>query len=119
MAEKLARRLAEKRLAAAGIVLKLKTAGFALRTRSARLAAPTALPDTLFEAARPLLAREADGTAFRLIGLGAQPLAPIEAADRGDLADPDAPRRAARHKAIEALRARFGEDAVKRGRALR
>jgi DNA polymerase-4 len=119
MAEKLARRLAEKRLAAAGIVLKLKTSGFALRTRSARLPAPTALPDTLFEAARPLLAREADGTAFRLIGLGAQPLAPIEAADRGDLADPDAPRRAARHRAIEALRAKFGEAAVKRGRALR
>jgi DNA polymerase-4 len=119
MAEKLARRLAEKRLAAAGVVLKLKTAGFALRTRSARLPAPTALPDTLFAAARPLLAREADGTAFRLIGLGAQPLAPIEAADQGDLADPEAPRRAARHKAIEALRAKFGEDAVRRGRALR
>jgi DNA polymerase-4 len=119
MAEKLARRLSEKRLAAAGIVLKLKTAGFALRTRSARLPAPTALPDTLFAAARPLLAREADGTAFRLIGLGAQPLAPIEAADQGDLADPEAPKRAARHKAIEALRAKFGEDAVKRGRALR
>jgi DNA polymerase-4 len=119
MAEKLAQRLAEKRLAAAGIVLKLKTAGFALRSRAARLPAPTALPDTLFAAALPLLAREADGTAFRLIGLGAQPLAPIEAADRGDLADPDAPRRAARHKAIEALRRRFGEDSVKRGRSLR
>jgi len=119
MAETLARRLAEKRLAAAGIVLKLKTAGFALRSRAARLPAPTALPDTLFAAARPLLAREADGTAFRLIGLGAQPLAPIEAADRGDLADPEAPRRAARHEAIEALRRRFGEDAVKRGRSLR
>jgi DNA polymerase-4 len=119
MAEKLARRLAEKRLAAAGVVLKLKTAGFVLRTRSARLPAPTALPDTLFAAARPLLAREADGTAFRLIGLGAQPLAPIEQADQGDLADPEAPKRAARHRAIEALRAKFGEDAVKRGRALR
>jgi DNA polymerase-4 len=119
MAEKLARRLAEKRLAAAGIVLKLKTAGFVLRTRSARLAAPTALPDTLFAAARPLLAREADGTAFRLIGLGAQPLAPIEQADLGDLADPEAPKRAARHKAIEALRAKFGEAVVQRGRALR
>ncbi|MCX7683651.1 MAG: DNA polymerase IV [Acetobacteraceae bacterium] len=118
MAEKLARRLAEKRLAAAGIVLKLKTARFALRTRATRLPAPTALPETLFAAARPLLAREADGTAFRLIGLGAQPLAPIEQADRGDLADPEAPRRAARHRAIEALRAKFGEDAVKRGRSL-
>ena len=76
MCEKLSRRLAEKDLAAGGVVLKLKTARFALRTRHARLPAPTVLPDTLFAAARPLLAREADGTAFRLIGIGAQPLLP-------------------------------------------
>ena len=119
MCEKLGRRLREKELAAAGVVLKLKTAGFALRTRNARLPSPTTLPETLFAAARPLLAREADGTAFRLIGIGAQPLAPAAEADRGDLADPDAPRRAARWQAVEALRARFGEDAVVQGRGLK
>ena len=74
LAEKLARRLREKELAAGGVVLKLKTAGFALRTRNQRLPLPTQLPDLLFEAARALLQREADGTAFRLIGIGAQPL---------------------------------------------
>jgi DNA polymerase-4 len=79
---------------------------------------PTRLPETLFEAARPLLRKEADGTAFRLIGIGAQPLAPAAEADRGDLADPEAPRRAARWAAVEALRARFGEGAVVRGRGL-
>jgi DNA polymerase IV len=119
MCEKLARRLKEKELAAAGIVLKLKTAGFALRTRNARLPSPTLLPETLFAAARPLLAKEADGTAFRLIGIGAQPLAPASAADRGDLADPSAPKRAARWQAMEALRARFGEAAVMQGRSLK
>jgi DNA polymerase-4 len=119
MCEKLSRRLAEKGFAAGGVVLKLKTAGFALRTRHARVPAPTALPDTLFAAARPLLLREADGTAFRLIGVGAQPLLPASLADRGDLADPEAPRRAARWRAMEALRARFGEGAVVRGRGLR
>lgn len=119
MCEKLGRRLREKELAAAGVVLKLKTAGFALRTRNARLPSPTTLPETLFAAARPLLAREADGTAFRLIGIGAQPLAPAAEADRGDLADPDAPRRATRWQAVEALRARFGEDAVVHGRGLK
>ena len=119
MCEKLARRLAEKELAAAGVVLKLKTAGFALRTRNARLPSPTRLPETLFAAARPLLLREADGTAFRLIGIGAQPLAPAAGADRGDLADPGAPRRAARWQAVEALRARFGEAAVVQGRGLK
>ena len=119
MCEKLARRLAEKELAAAGVVLKLKTAGFALRTRNARLPSPTRLPETLFAAAQPLLLREADGTAFRLIGIGAQPLAPAAGADRGDLADPGAPRRAARWQAVEALRARFGEAAVVQGRGLK
>jgi DNA polymerase-4 len=120
LCETLARRLREKRLAAAGLVLKLKTAGFALRTRSARLPAPTALPETLFAAARVLLEREADGrTAFRLVGIGAQPLAPGDAAERGDLADPEAPRRAARWAAVEALRARFGDAAVVAGRGLK
>lgn len=119
MCEKLSRRLAEKGFSAGGVVLKLKTAGFALRTRHARLPAPTVLPDTLFAAARPLLLRQADGTAFRLIGIGAQPLLPGALADRGDLADPEAPRRAARWKAMEALRARFGEAAVVRGLGLR
>ncbi len=116
--EKLSRRLAEKGLAASGVVLKLKTARFAQRTRNVRLPNPTALPDTLFAAALPLLRREADGTAFRLIGVGAQPLAAAGEADRGDLADPEAPRRAARWRAMESLRARFGEAAVRRGRSL-
>ena len=40
---------------AGGVVLKLKTADFHLRTRAHRLAAPTGLPDLLFAAARPLL----------------------------------------------------------------
>jgi len=117
LCEKLARRLKEKGFAAGGVVLKLKTASFALRTRHARLPAPTRLPDTLFAAARPLLAREADGTAFRLIGIGAQPLLPGSGADLGDLVDAEAPRRAARWEAMEKLRARFGEAAITRGLA--
>jgi DNA polymerase-4 len=119
LAEKLAARLAAKGLAAGGVVLKLKTARFETRTRQTRLPTPSRLPETLFEAARPLLAREADGTAFRLLGLGAQPLLPGAEADRGDLADPEAPRRAARWRAVEALRARFGPGAVGPGRGLR
>jgi DNA polymerase-4 len=119
LCEKLARRLKDKGFAAGGLVLKLKTADFALRTRSQRLPEPSLLPEVIFAAARPLLQREADGTAFRLIGIGAQPLAPADQADRGDLADPEAPRRAARWKAMEALRARFGEDAVMAGRGFK
>jgi DNA polymerase-4 len=119
LAEKLARRLKGQDLAAAGVVLKLKTTSFASRTRAARLAAPTVLPDRLFGAARELLAREATGTAFRLIGIGANPLAPRDQADHGDLADTETPRMAAAQAAIDSLRDRFGENSVIKGRALR
>ena len=118
MAEKLALRLREKDFSAGGVVLKLKTAAFASRTRTQRLPGPTALPDRLFDAGRDLLARELDGTPFRLIGLGANPLMPAEDADRPDLADPDAPRRAALQHAIDVLRARFGAGAIFKGRGL-
>jgi DNA polymerase-4 len=98
------------------VTLKLKTARFESRTRAARLPQPTALPDRLFEAARTLLAREADGTAFRLIGIGTTTLAPLADADHGDLADPDAARQVARQGAIDALRDRYGSQVIGKGR---
>jgi len=118
MSEKLARRLREKQLAAGGVVLKLKTARFVSRTRNMRLPTPTQLPETLFRAAQTLLGREADGTAFRLVGIGANPLLPADGADAGDLADPDADRRRARWRAVEAIRAKFGDPAIGTGRTL-
>jgi DNA polymerase-4 len=119
LSEKLARRLKEQDLSASGVVLKLKTSSFASRTRATRLPAPTVLPDRLFIAARAMLAREATGVAFRLIGIGANPLAPRDQADHGDLADTETPKLAAAQAAIDTLRDRFGEKAVIRGRALR
>ncbi|MBV9735519.1 MAG: DNA polymerase IV [Acidisphaera sp.] len=118
LCEKLGRRLREQALAAGGVVLKLKTARFATRTRAARLAAPTLLPELLFAAARGLLAREADGTAYRLIGIGASPLLAAALADHGDLADPQTPRRAAAQSAVDALRRRYGDAVIARGRGL-
>ena len=116
LAEKLAFRLRAEHFAATGVVLKLKTDRFVARTRAARLPQPTVLPDRLFAAASALLAREADGTAFRLIGIGAGALAPIEDADHGDLADPDAARSVARQGAIDKLREKFGAKVIGKGR---
>ena len=122
LAEKLARRLREQDLAAAGVTLKLKTSRFASRTRAQRLPSPSRLPDTLFEAARALLARETGGpggtTAFRLIGIGAQPLAPGDQADLPDLADPTRPKRAAAQAAVDALRLKFGAAVIGKGRGI-
>ena len=60
---------------------------------------------------------------FRAIGgvalssiYGASPLLPLAEADHGDLADTETPRRAATQAAIDALRQRFGEGAIIRGR---
>ena len=118
LAEKLARRLREHELAAGGVVLKLKTADFALRTRSQRLPGPSVLPDILFDAARALLAKEVDGTAFRLIGIAAASLRPAEEADRGDLVDTGVARLVAAQGAIDRLRQRFGPAAIAKGRAI-
>ena len=119
LSEKLAKRLKENDLAAGGVVLKLKTAAFVTRTRNARLPSPTVLPDRLFALAKTLLMREATGTAFRLIGIGANPLVPRSEADRGDLADTETPKLAAAQAAIDALRDRFGATAIGKGRSLR
>jgi DNA polymerase-4 len=118
LCERLAARLREKGLAADGLTLKLKTAGFVSRTRATRLAQPTALPDRMFASACQLLAREADGTAFRLIGIGASALAPLAAADLPDLADPNTPRLVARQGAIDTLRTRYGPGIIRRGRVV-
>ena len=119
LAERLAKRLRGQGYAAGGVVLKLKTARFVSRTRALRLPRPSALPDRLFDAARTLLAREADGTAFRLIGIGASGLVDLHLGDTGDLADPDAPRLVARQGAIDALRGRFGDAVIGKGRGMK
>ncbi len=119
LSEKLARRLRAEGQSAAGVVLKLKTAAFVSRTRQTRLSQPSLLPETIFAAARTLLARELDGTYFRLIGIGAAPLAPAADADQADLADPGLPRRLAAQAAIDNLRTKFGQAAIQRGRSLR
>ncbi|HEX7968691.1 MAG TPA: DNA polymerase IV, partial [Stellaceae bacterium] len=85
LCESLARRLARAERAAAGITLKLKTSDFRVLTRSRQLADPTLRAETLYRAALPLLRAEADGTAFRLIGIGADRLAEAALADPPDL----------------------------------
>jgi DNA polymerase IV len=118
LCEKVARRLAENEFAAAGVTLKLRSASFATRTRAARLATPTLLPERLFDAGCRLLSPAVDGTAYRLIGIGADPLAPAADADPPDLADPSLARRVAAQRAVDTLRGKFGEAAVVRGRGL-
>ena len=119
LCEKVSKRLKYKDLAGLTITLKLKTAGFSSRTRATTLDAPTQLAETLYRSAKPLLAREIDGTAFRLIGVGVSALCVADLADPPDLLDPDAGHRAKIEHTIDALRAKLGDDAIGKGRGLR
>lgn len=85
LCERLALRLERASRAAGGVTLKLKTRDFQVFNRSRRLIDPTQRADTLYGAALPLLRTAANGTAFRLIGIGADQLAPAALADPPDL----------------------------------
>ncbi len=114
MAEEVSARLKAKTLAGSTVTLKLKTADFRIRTRARSLPSPTQLAGRIFAAASDLLRREADGTRFRLLGVGLSALTGASEADPADLVDG---RRAEAEHAVDRVRARFGDDALVRGLA--
>jgi DNA polymerase-4 len=116
LCEEVAARLKADRIAGATVTLKLKTADFRILTRRRTLAHPTQLAETIWRTAHALLGAEADGTPFRLIGVGLSALGPDDDSDPPDLADPDGQRRKAVERAVDGLRARFGRDSIGRGR---
>ncbi|MGH8324022.1 MAG: DNA polymerase IV, partial [Steroidobacteraceae bacterium] len=118
-AERVSARAKAAGLGGRTVVLKLKTAKFRLLTRSVSLDAPTQLADRIFRTAREPLRRAADGTAYRLLGVGIGQLAPAADCDPADLVDRGAGRRAAAERAIDKVRKKFGGDAVSKGRAAR
>ena len=115
LCEKVSSRLKHNAVAGASITLKLKTADFRLRTRARSLPHPTQLAARIFSTARDLLAGEADGTRFRLIGVGVSALSAARGADFADLIDR---RTAEAEQAIDRLREKFGRRAVIRGLTL-
>jgi len=119
LAEQVADRAKAKALAGRTVTLKLKRSDFQTVTRRQSLPDPTQLTDRIYRAAADLFAHAPRGP-FRLIGVGISDLAPEADADRSaDLLDPDAPKRAAAERATDAIRARFGAQAIIKGRALR
>ena len=118
-AERVSARAKSYGLAGKTIVLKLKTADFRLRTRSNSLEAPTQLADRIFRTALPALKREADGTRFRLLGVGITNLSPDVGADPASLIDTEGDKRAAAERAMDKIRAKFGGESVGKGRAFK
>ena len=118
-AERVSARAKNYGLAGRTVVLKLKTARFRLLTRSSSLDTPTQLADKIFRVAQAALKREADGRRFRLLGVGISNLSSAEDADQTNLLDPTSDKRAAAERAMDRIRAKFGGEAVNKGRGLR
>ena len=100
------------------MVLKLKTATFQTLTRSHGLDTPTQLAERLFAAAEPMLQSSIDRGPFRLIGIGAQPLAQGNEADPPSLLNPDSGRSKAVEDVMDAIRGKLGTDAIFKGRGV-
>ena len=115
LSEKVSARLKKAGIAGRTVVLKLKTVDFKIRTRSRQLADPTRLADRIFEAGLNMMARELDGTKFRLLGIGVHDLSDAGRADPPDLVDTGARKRALAEGAIDLLRDKFGKAAVETG----
>lgn len=120
LCEKVSDRAKAKELAGRVATLKLKTKTFQSVTRRVTLRDATQLADTLYRNLAPLLNSETGRGAFRLIGAGLSDLCPQDQAERvGDLLDPMALKRGQAERATDQIRARFGTDAIFKGRALR
>jgi DNA polymerase-4 len=85
LCERVVQQLRAKQVSGATLVLKLKTHDFKTLTRNRQLVHPTQRADVMAELARAMIAQEADGRLFRLIGIGVSDLRPEEEADPPDL----------------------------------
>ena len=110
-----------KGLAGHTVTLKLKCADFRGLTRQERLSAPTNLVDTIYRSGERMLQRMLPEAPFRLIGIGISDLVDQDqtAPTAADLFAEDNEARRGAEAATDEIRARFGKDAIIRGRALR
>ena len=115
LCERVSRRLKAGGIAGSTVTLKLKTADFRIRTRARSLGEPTQLAARIFEAGRDLLARETDGTQFRLLGIGTSNLVEGKKADGVDLVDHKGERAAKAEHAVDKVREKYGNAAVVKG----
>ncbi|MCB0108262.1 MAG: DNA polymerase IV [Caldilineaceae bacterium] len=117
-AESVAAELRRKRLTASTVKLKLRWSDFTTFTRQTTFAQPTADAEQITAAALRLLGQSWGGELIRLVGVGVSGLgkgaqqlslweAPAERAERE--------KEERLYRALQFLRQRFGDDAIKRG----
>ncbi len=125
LSEQVSERMKKRQLVANTVTLKLKTADFRSLTRARHLSTPTQLAHIIYQTAIQPLKKEANGTLFRLIGVGVSGLEKsafvdnMAARDPSDLIEPNVARNAAAERAMDKVRAKFGRNAVVRGKLYR
>lgn len=113
LCEKVSKRLKAGDQAGQTVVLKLKTSSHKILTRNRKLPEPTQLASTIFEATKPLVRKEANGRAFRLIGIGVADITASRAADQPSLlGDEMASKRADVERAVDKVRAKLGDKII-------
>lgn len=119
LSEQVADRAKAKDYAGRVVTLKLRRANFSTLTRRVTLPGATQLADRIYRTSRALFDQVSEEGPFRLIGVGISDLVAAEGADQfADLLDPDAGQREKVERASDAIRARFGKDAIRKGRSL-
>ncbi|HEY9235493.1 MULTISPECIES: DNA polymerase IV [Phenylobacterium] len=117
LCERVARQARAGGVAGRVVTLKLRKTDFKIITRRRALPVPTQTAKTLFATARELLAREADGRPWRLIGVGMAELIDAAAVEHDFFAGAEQ-KALVEERAVDKLRARFGPGVVTSGRAL-
>ncbi|MEP5153472.1 DNA polymerase IV [Planktotalea sp.] len=120
LSEQVADRAKARDIAGRVVTLKLKRANFKRLSRRISLREPTQMTGRIYREAKALFDTVSDQGPFRLIGTGISDLCAADGADQnGDLLDPGALKRGKAERATDAIRQRFGNDAIRKGRALR
>jgi DNA polymerase-4 len=118
LCERVARQARAGQVAGRVVTLKLRSTDFRIVTRRRTLPVATQTAHTLFKVGRELLAREATGRPWRLIGIGIADLVDADSAG-ADFFAGDEKKALASERSVDAIRAKFGADAVTSGRILK
>ncbi len=120
LSEQVADRAKAKGKAGRVVTLKLKRSNFSLISRRLSLRDATQMADTIYHTARGMFDIVSNQGPFRLIGVGIADIIEDAAADlSADLLDPKAAQRRQAERATDAIRERFGPDAILKGRSMR
>ncbi len=120
LVDELAGRLRKERVRARTVELKLRSSDFRTRTRSLSLPAATDVTDALWQAMVQLFERSVTDEVLplRLLGVGASNLARGGLVQGQLFADAERKRGQALDQTIDAIRARLGSGAIRRGSLL-